>query len=95
MTDAQNHDNLFGAGTDFKPSHILDAIKPAKASKRTTSLKHLQKYIDAFHYHHADIGLSETSLANNLPYEVVCDDNFFYVAGKGRNLPHLSKTLEA
>ena len=69
MTDSPNH-------TEFKPSHILDAIKPAKANKQKTTLKHLQKYIDGFHQHHVDIGLSDNSLADELPYRVVCNDNF-------------------
>ena len=74
--DEDSAPTLDFVGTTKSPAHVCDAKRPGKAKKQVTSLRHLQSYLNDNHQHHSDIGLNESSIAEELPYEVICNDKF-------------------
>ena len=75
--DGDSDDKEENVNEEYTPNHISDYARPAKLKKQRTTLKHLQRYIDQHHTHHAGLGLSGNTITEELPYEVVCDDHFF------------------
>ena len=77
MNTAEDSHALLGIdGTAESPYHVCDTIRPGKAKKRVTSLRHLQCYLDENHEHHSDVGLNASSDAEELEYEVICNEKF-------------------
>ena len=58
----------------YQPSHIGDYFRPSRSKKQKVSLKHLQTYIDLHHSHHD--GITEDTVAKELSYELVCNEDF-------------------
>ena len=74
--DGDSDDKEENVNEEYTPNHISDYARPAKLKKQRTSFKQRQQYIDQHHAHDAGLRLSGNTIAEELPYEVVCDDHF-------------------
>ena len=51
-------------------------MRSGKKQKQSVVLKHLQKYINKYHSSHSNLGIKETTNADELSYRTVSDEDF-------------------